>query len=265
MPEDTQPKIPQAVASRANNLGIPVAIVIAAALIAGAIYMSGVQQTPTSVKNTGTGTTPTEQVTPETTVAPVTEADHIRGNPNAPIIIVEYSDIDCPFCRLFHDTMNKIMADYGADGKVAWVFRQFPIAQLHPNAPKIAMASECVNELGGSEAFWKFLDALNASRKVEYDASGSLKSVEPTNMTRISEFAAKAGVDKGKFELCLNSDKYAEKIQSDVAAATAAGAQGTPYSLLIVGDQQGVINGAQPYETVKQMVETMLSQLGGQN
>ncbi len=248
-----------AVASRANNLGIPVAIVIAAALIAGAIYMSGVQQTSKDVvKVGGTGNDPAQQVTPEVDVAPVTEADHIRGNPNAPIMIVEYSDIDCPFCRLFHDTMNKIMADFGSDGKVAWVFRQFPIVQLHPDAPKIAMASECVSELGGNESFWKFLDALNASRKVEYDANGSLKSVEPTNVTRLSEFATTAGVDKGKFELCLNSDKYAEKIQSDIAAATAAGAQGTPFSYLIVGNERVPINGAQPYETVKQIINNAI-------
>ncbi len=246
--EETQPRTP-AYAPRANNLGIPVAIVIAAALIAGAIYFSGKQPAPTPLP--GTGTTPPEQVTPEVTVLPVTAEDHIRGNPNAPITIVEYSDFDCPFCKNFHETMNKIMEEYGADGKVSWVYRQFPLEQLHPNAPKIAAASECVAELGGNEAFWKFADLVFGERGVN----------EPTNISRLSEFAQSAGVNKGQFDLCYNSGKYDETIAADIQEAVAAGARGTPYSMLIVGDQQGVINGAQPYATVKQMIDTVIAQI----
>ncbi len=248
----------QYAAPRGNNLGIPIAIVIAAALIAAAIFFSGKSTgTPTPIVPGGTDT----QVTPEVEVAPITEKDHIRGNPNAPIQIVEYSDFDCPYCRVFHDTMTRIMADYGAGGKVMWVYRQFPIVQLHPNAPKISEASECVAELKGNEAFWKFTDAVYNSRTIEYNESGGLKSIAPTDITRMSEFAVAAGVDKNQFELCYNSGKHAETVGQAVIAAQKAGAQGTPYSLLIVGDQQGIINGAQPYETVKQMVETMLRQL----
>ena len=179
--------------------------------------------------------------------------DHITGNPNAPIVIVEYSDFDCPFCKNFHETMNKIIADYGAAGKVAWVYRHFPLEQLHPNAAKIAEASECVAELAGNEGFWKFADLVFAERGTN----------EPTDMTRLSEFAQTAGADKSKFELCLSSGKHKETIEADLEAAVKAGARGTPHSFLIVGNQQGVINGAQPYEIVKQMVETTLSQIEG--
>lgn len=188
--------------------------------------------------------------------------DHIRGNPNAPIVIVEYSDYDCPFCRIFHDTMNKVIEKYGGEGKVAWVFRQFPINELHPNATKIAEASECVAELGGNEAFWKFNDALNDSREISYGTGGNITGVEPTDMSRISEFAQTAGVDANKFDLCYNSGKYTEKIQNDIVAAQKAGARGTPYSILIAGNQQGPIEGAQPFELVDKMVGQVLSQLG---
>ena len=241
-----------------NALAIPIAIVLSAALIAGAIVYTGMQKgNPTQV---GNGTN--DQVTAEIEVAPVTEKDHIQGNPNAPIVIVEYSDYDCPFCRVFHDTMTKIIAEYGAGGKVAWVYRHFPLEQLHPNAKKISEASYCVSELGGNEAFWKFTNALNNSRKIVYaEGTTNIKSVEPTDMARMSEFALAGGVDKSKFEACYTSGKYKEQVNQDVVAAMKTGARGTPYSILMVGDQKGVINGAQPYDTVKQMIDTIITQM----
>jgi protein-disulfide isomerase len=185
-------------------------------------------------------------------VAPVTGEDHILGNPNAPVMIVEYSDFDCPFCKNFHETMQQVMAEYGKDGKVAWVYRNFPLPQLHPNAPKIAEAAECVASLGGNDAFWKFADLVFGEREINAQ----------TNVTRLPEFAEKAGVSKVKFNECYTAGKFSKTVEEDVQAAIDAGARGTPYSVLIVGDQQGVINGAQPYATVKQMIDNVLGQTG---
>jgi protein-disulfide isomerase len=232
---------------------MPIAIVVAAALIAGAIVYTGMSKSGTTQVANVAGQN--EQKTAETEVAPVTDKDHIRGNPNAPIVIVEYSDFDCPFCKNFHETMNKIMAEYGANGQVAWVYRQFPLEQLHPNAPKIAAASECVASLGGNDAFWKFTDLVFGERATN----------EPTNMAKLPDYAQRAGVDSKKFSECVESGKFTDAIESDIAAAMKAGARGTPYSIMMVGDQQGVINGAQPYATVKQMVDTMITQLNGAN
>ncbi|HEY4512123.1 MAG TPA: thioredoxin domain-containing protein [Candidatus Paceibacterota bacterium] len=92
---------------------------------------------------------------------PVTAKDHIKGNSSAPVKIVEYSDLECPFCKRFHATMLEVMSTYGKDGKVAWVFRHFPLAQLHSKAPKEAEAAECAAELGGNDGFWKFVDKIN--------------------------------------------------------------------------------------------------------
>lgn len=94
-------------------------------------------------------------------VKPVTEADHIRGNINAPVKIVQFTDIDCPFCKRFHGTMQEIMKTYGKDNKVVWVMRHLPLTQLHPDAANKAEASECVAEIGGNEKFWSFVDALS--------------------------------------------------------------------------------------------------------
>lgn len=248
--ENTVPR-PQPQAPR-SALGVPVAIVLSALLIAGAIVYSGNDKggTPVQVGNEKPGT---QQVTGTMEVAPVTEKDHIYGNPNAPIMIVEYSDFDCPFCKNFHESMQKIMETYGKDGQVAWVYRQFPLKQLHPNAPKVAAASECVASLGGNDAFWKFANLLISDRGVN----------EPSNLAKLPEYAVTAGVDKAKYTACVDAGTFDAKITADVAAAMKAGAKGTPYSVMIVGDQQGVIDGAQPYEVVKQMVDTMLAQLSG--
>ena len=229
-----------------NSFAIPLAIIVAAGLIAAAIFLGGKNDTA-DVANTDT-TNDTELA-----VRPVDGSDHIRGNPNAAILLVEYSDYDCPFCKQFHETMNRIMAEYGTDGRVAWVYRHFPLQQLHPNAPKIAEAAECVTELGGNDAFWQFSDLVFEERGTN----------ELTDISLLGEFAEASGVDAGQFDLCLNSGKYTEAVAEDVEEALAAGGRGTPHTIVMVGDQQGVINGAQPYENVKGIVEQLLTQIEG--
>jgi protein-disulfide isomerase len=231
------------------SIAIPVAIVIGFGMIAAAIFFSGSNAKPAEVAKD----VPPE-TTKETTVRPVDDTDYIRGNPNAPILVIEYSDYDCPFCKNFHDTMNRIMEEYGVSGKVGWVYRQFPLEQLHPNAPRISEAAYCVGELGGSDAYWKFSDLIFNEREIN----------APTNMTRLPEFATTAGVDKTKFNECLNSGKFKDKVQASIAEGAAAGAQGTPYSIVTVGGQQAVINGAQPYAVVKQIIDNLVAQLEGQ-
>lgn len=245
MPEDTV-STPR-VAAPLQNAGIPVAIVLGFAMIAAAIFFSGSKTTgPTTVA------TPEEEQAP-IEVSAVTEADFIRGNPNAPITVVEYSDYDCPFCKNFHDTMKLIMDDYGVTGKVSWVYRQFPLAQLHPNAPRISEAAYCVGELGGDEAFWKFSDLIFSERDVN----------EPTNMTRLPEFAEKSGVKRADFNACLDSGRHTATVEASLSDGVKAGAQGTPYSVILVGDQKAVVNGAQPYPVVKQIIDRLITQLEG--
>ncbi len=197
----------------------------------------------------GTGEQPT---TPEVEVAPVTKDDHIRGNPNADIVIVEFSDYDCPFCKRFHEeTMLQVMNEYGTDGEVAWVYRHFPLEQLHPNAPKIAEAAECVGKLGGNEAFWTFSDLVFGERSIN----------QATDMTALPGYATQAGVSASEFSSCLESGEFTEKVASDIQAAMKAGARGTPYSILIAGDRQVPINGAQPYGNVKATIDAVLESL----
>lgn len=250
----TQPVTTSATPFNRNSILVPVAIILGFGMVAAAIFFSGGSQPQYVVDTAGNENQVQEQDSgnPEN-INPVTAGDWIRGNPNAPIQIVEYSDYDCPFCKNFHETMNQIMAEYGTSGQVAWVYRHFPLAQLHPNAPRIALAAECVGSLGGNEAFWTFSDLV-------FDERGTN---EPTNITRLEEFAVTSGVDAAAFNNCVDNEEYMADVQADFENAVAVGGRGTPHSIVIVGDQTGVINGAQPYGAVKQIVDNLIAQLGG--
>ena len=137
----------------------PLSVVLGALFIAGAIYFGDGKPT--------TGNVPAPQGPDQAAlqkalenVAPITAKDHIRGSADAEVIIVEYSDTECPFCKRFHETMKQIMAEYSPSGKVAWVYRHFPLDSLHQKARTEAVALECASELGGNDAFWRYADRL---------------------------------------------------------------------------------------------------------
>ncbi|MFT7507041.1 MAG: protein-disulfide isomerase [Acidimicrobiales bacterium] len=247
----TQEQTP--VQQQSNPLIIPATLLVGFGLIAAAIYFSGGIGSNAPIAGLGIDTD-SAAVIEKGPVRPIDEDDHIRGDPNAPIIIMEYSDYDCPFCKNFHETMNQVIDDYGVSGKVAWVYRHFPLEQLHPNAPGIALASECVADLGDNEAFWTFSDLVFGERETNAQ----------TNVTKLSDFAMQAGVDGNSFDECVKEGRFIDKVNEDFADGTNAGVQGTPYSLVLVGGQQGEINGAQPYEAVKQIIETLLGQIESQ-
>lgn len=235
-------------APRANrqSLAIPVAIVIGFGLIAAAIFFTG-NNKMVNEQTTGETNKLVDQTkeAPKGTINPVTDADHIRGNPNAPIMIVEYSDFDCPFCKSFHETMTRVMNEYGVDGKVAWTYRHLPLEQLHPSAPVLAEASECVAKFGGDDAFWKFADLVFGERGIN----------EQTNMVKLPDYVEAAGVSIADYQTCMDSKETRPDVESDFNNARDIGARGTPYSVVLVGNQQLIINGAQPYAVVKQLID----------
>jgi protein-disulfide isomerase len=233
--------------SKTNNLGIPVAIVIAGAFIAAALYFGGgtfgnvAPNAPQPQAAIDEGATLDE-------MRAISAGDHVRGDPNAPVKIVEYSDFECPFCKRFHFTMQEIVKEY--DGKVAWVYRQFPLDQLHTKARKEAVASECANELGGNEAFWKFAD-----RFFELTPSNDQTDIA----TILPQIAKEIGLDVGAFNTCLASGKYDAHIEEDVQNAVASGGRGTPWSIVVTkSGKKYPLSGAQPIENVRALIDTAL-------
>ena len=236
--------------SQLQNLAIPIAIVIAGGLISVALYMSAGKS---SVPIAGNQPSPAPGAQPAPkgnldAISPVTSADHIRGNPDAPIKIVEYSDFECPFCKVIHQTMQKVMDEYGESGEVAWVFRQFPLEQLHPvKAQAAAVASECAAKLGGDEAFWKFTDGYFAVTQ-----SNNRTDIE----TVIPKIIRDLGLNEAEFKKCFTSGEFDDRIKAQIEDAVATGGSGTPWSILVTADgRKFPINGAQPYEAIKQLIE----------
>lgn len=167
--------------------------------------------------------------------------DWIMGNKNAKVSIVEFSDVDCPFCTRFHATTKQIVDDY--DGDVNVVFRHFPLLSLHPEAQKKAEGAECAGELGGSDKFWEFIDKLFEGDET---AAG------------LANIASSIGVNSVQFQECLDSGKYTAKVQDHAKQAQAAGGRGTPYSVIVAGDTLIPVAGALPIDTIKAQLDSVL-------
>ena len=178
------------------------------------------------------------------TVPPVNETDHIRGDVDAPITIIEYSDFECPFCQRFHPTLQQVLDEY--EGDVNWVYRHFPLTSIHPNAQKLAEGSECASELGGNDAFWAYADAVFATSNYTNES--------------LSTIAQNMGISSTKFSECLTNGKYTQYVQTIVNDGLSAGVNGTPGSFLIGknGEAQ-LISGAVPYQTIKAAIDAELS------
>lgn len=224
-----------------NSLAIPMAIVIAGALVAGALVYI----------NTDTSQPSPVQGSEEITVAPIDAEDHILGNPNADITFIVYSDLECPYCKQFHQTMHQVVDAYGRDGTVAWVYRHFPIAQLHSKAMKEAEATECANELGGNEKFWEYTDRV-------FELTPSNNGLD---VSLLPEIAEDIGLNRAAFESCLESGRYGKFVQNEYIAAVHAGGRGTPYTIVLTdGETIPIEGGAKSFETMQSVVETILGQ-----
>lgn len=218
-----------------SDLKIPLAIIVGGIIIAVAIYAS-------IPKNALVGSGNLELI------RPVSIDDHILGNPTAPVMIIEYSDFDCDFCKNFHDTLYQVIADAGTNGNVAWVFREFPLTEIHPNSLSHARAAECAAYVGGNDAFWKFSKALFAN--------------QPVNPTRYGELASSVGISGEAFATCFAnaSSTLVGRIDADRQNALDIGATGTPYSIMLVnGKQPVVMNGAYSYDAVRMLIDKALA------
>ncbi|MEX2241216.1 MAG: thioredoxin domain-containing protein [Burkholderiales bacterium] len=172
--------------------------------------------------------------------------DHIRGDPDAPVTLIEYSDFECPFCKSFHSSLKKLVDESGS--QVRWVYRHFPLDQIHPvKARKEAAASECAAELGGNSAFWKFAD-----RFFDLTPSNNRTDVDAV----LPLIAREIGLDENKFATCLASGRHDRRVEEDVQNAIATGGTGTPWSIIVSKSGKTYpLSGAQPYAVVKKLVE----------
>jgi protein-disulfide isomerase len=179
-------------------------------------------------------------------VKPVDQDDFYRGNDQASVVLIEYSDTECPFCKRHHETMLKVMENYG--DQIAWVYRHYPLP-FHQYSQKEAEATECVADLGGLDKFWIYLDKI-------YEETESNDGLNPE---RLVPMAGELGLDQTKVKECIDSGKFAQNVADDLASGQKAGVQGTPGTILITKDGQAeLIGGALPYEQIEETIKKYL-------
>ncbi len=189
--------------------------------------------------------------TPENPTVVSIEGGAIKGEKNAKVTLVEFTDYQCPFCsRHFRDTMPQIDNDYVKTGKIRYVLREFPLEAIHPLAFKAAEAANCAGDQG---KYWEMHDRL----------FGNQNALAAEQLPR---HAQAVGSDAAKFKSCLESGKYAAKVRKDMADAQKAGVTGTPTFFIGLTDPMGSeikavrkIVGAQNYAAFKAAIDTLLA------
>jgi protein-disulfide isomerase len=190
----------------------------------------------------GTGDAGSAGEQPSGELAPVTADDHIRGNQDATLALIEYSDYECPYCARFHPTAQQALDEYGDD--LMWVYRHFPLDSIHPDARPRAEAAECAYDLGGDEAFWAYTDAI-------FGAQGAID---------LNSIASQVGLDASAFQSCVDNGETSQAVNDDYQSGLAAGVRGTPGNFLlnIETGEKVSIPGAVPFENLKASIDQML-------
>jgi protein-disulfide isomerase len=180
------------------------------------------------------------------------DGDAVKGDAEAPLLLVEYTDYQCPFCgRHFANTVPSLASEYVDSGKLRYVLRDMPLESIHPQAFKAAEAARCAGDQG---RYWEMHDALFQNQR----ALGQLQ---------LKQYAKGLGVDMAAFEACLEDGRHSDAVRADIAEAEAAGISGTPTFFLAVESDDGKlktlqkIRGAQPYSAFKSAIDAALDKL----
>ena len=181
-------------------------------------------------------------------VRPVSDQDHIYGDPKAAITLVEYSDFECPFCKRFHVTAKQLVDQ--SEGKVNWVYRHFPLAFHNPGAQKQSEASECAAKQGGNDAFWSYSTLI-------YQRTRSNGKGFP--VSDLVPLAKEIGLDVEPFERCLESGEMNARVKADYQNGIASGVTGTPGNILLHNASGDVLamSGALPLPRLQAGVEML--------
>lgn len=193
-----------------------------------------------------------EDMTPNPkNMAPVTAADHILGDIKAPVKLVVYTDLECPYCKVFHNSILELKDNYIKDGKIAVVYRNLPLDQLHSKARPEAEASECAAKLGGNDKYWSYIEKIFATTP----------SNDGLDLNSLPKFATELGLDAKAFADCQTDKAIAQKVVDQETNGQKAGAQGTPYPLVTYNDEvKGALPGALPADQLKKMVDDLIAE-----
>jgi len=177
--------------------------------------------------------------------------DPVKGNPNAPVTVVEFSDFQCPFCsRFFTQTLPALEENYINTGKIKLVYKDLPLDNLHPNARPAHIAAECADEQG---KFWEYHDVL-------FENQGQWNRLSSADLSsQLNQYATSMGLNSASFDSCLSSQSMADEVNADYLQALQYGATGTP-TFFIGNEKDGFIKlvGAQPYAAFQAVIDAQL-------
>ncbi|MBI2676905.1 MAG: DsbA family protein [Candidatus Yanofskybacteria bacterium] len=227
-----------------TKLILPGAILIAAVLISGSIfYVNGGLPNKNSQAQINQGAGGADDSVP---VDVAEDNDSFLGEKNAEVVIIEFSDFQCPFCRSFwRDTLPLIKKEYIDTGKVKLVYRDFPLS-FHPAAHPAAQAAECAKD---QDKFWEMHDKIFSEQ--EKMGSGTIQFT----VNDIKKWAGQIGLNTGDFDQCLDSESKKGEVEKDTADGSNAGVNGTP-AFFINGRK---LVGAQPFAVFKAAIEEEIS------
>lgn len=225
------------------EISAPMAIIIAGVIVAGAILYTNAHPAPATVADAA------GQNLPATVNVPAPSAsDHITGSPTAPIVLIEYSDFECPYCQLIYPELKDIVSQ--SNGQVAWVMRDFPLTSIHPQAMPAANAAECITAQLGNSAWWQFADDDFANQA---NIGAAFYSAE----------AQKLGANMTEYNACIEASTYESKINQEETDAENNGGTGTPYTIVVntKTGKQYPISGALPEAQIQSVItQAMASQ-----
>ncbi len=188
-------------------------------LVVGGVIAAAAYSNSSGVNANGTPVAPAGFVA--TTVPPVSGADWAKGDASSSVSLIEYGDFECPACGEYQPLMQQLFKDYGA--RVNFVFREFPLYSIHPDAGISAQAAEAAGMEGGASAFWQMHDLL-------YAKQNDWVTTDPTQVVAkyFNGYAQSLGLDVAKFDADINAPKVTSKIAADVASGNAASVDHTP-------------------------------------
>ena len=234
-----------------KNLYHTIHLTTPVAIILGAIILASSHITYGFLMNQSTGTKP--QVESFKGRA-IDSGDLLTGNAKSNILIVEYSDTECPFCAQVYPAIEKIKQDYA--GKIGFVYRYFPLVEIHPHAFEEARAVYCVGKELGAKKREDYLNEIFtyklSKRTMVFPEGGK------------EDLAKNVGVNVQEFNACMKSDESSNAINASRADGIAAGVDGTPATFVLLKKRNGYevvsrISGARPYEYFKAVIDEALS------
>ncbi|MBU0758380.1 MAG: DsbA family protein [Nanoarchaeota archaeon] len=211
-----------------------IAVVVLVLFLGSIVLFNNRTDTPSAMVAADTGLGAKEEMKSE-----IMTQGNVKGNPDAAVTIVEYSDFECPFCaRFYREAYKDIIKEYVEPGLVKIEFRQFPLRQIHGNAQKAAEASLCASE---QDRFWGMHDML-----FEKGVAGGVATYK--------KYASELGLDTDMFNECLDSGSMADEVERQLQQGVISGVRGTPGFEI----ECELVSGAQPFAAFKSVIDAML-------